>query len=93
MSHRRNRNRQRRRQPEPTDLAGKIAASPWVVRRARDLSTMIRVNTRALLAFACGLLVFEAIDPWTTNAYDRALPLLAGFGFGIAAVLHRRYLR
>src|SRR2546427_10019350 len=96
MSHRKNRariaERQRTKQIERGDMIDRMAASPWLRRRARNLSTMIRFNTRWVLGIAAGFMILQGVDPWTTSLADRAVPILVGVAFVTALIAHRRYL-
>ncbi|HEX9340730.1 MAG TPA: hypothetical protein VF992_06110 [Thermoplasmata archaeon] len=96
MSHRRNpakiAERKRQERIEGGDLIDKMAASPWLQRRGRELSKLLRLNIRGALALTAGFATFQALDPWTTSLADRALPILVIMGFAAALVVHRRYL-
>jgi hypothetical protein len=96
MSHRKNpariAERKRQERIERGDLIDKLAASPWLQRRTRELSKILRVNLRGALAVTAGFAIFQALDPWTTSLADRALPILVIGAFVAAMVAHRRYL-
>ncbi len=96
MSHRKNpariAERSRRKKIERGDLIDKMAASPWLQRRTRGLSRILRANLRGVMALTAGFAIFQALDPWTTSLADRVLPILVIAGFAAALVVHRRYL-
>ena len=96
MSHRKNRNRiaerQRAKQVERGDMIDKMMASPWFTRRARNLSAMLRFNTRWVLAMAAGFTIFQGVGPWTNSLADHAVFLLIGIGFIAGLLAHWRYI-
>ena len=62
-----------------------------VAKFIRELS-MLRFNTRWVLAMAAGFTLFQGVGPWTNSLADHAVFLLIGTGFLAGLLAHWRYI-